>query len=63
MPLTKRPAIHVSIEATFASDIQEAVGRRTLDRLLESWRTQVEFSHKRNKITITHGKPKGETVH
>ena len=47
--------IHASIiiEATFGSDIQRNVAIRTLARVLEAWKANVESSHKNNKITIS----------
>jgi acetyl-CoA carboxylase carboxyltransferase component len=59
MPITKRPPVHISIEATFGSEIQQSVGTRTLRILLESWKANIEASHKKNIITIIHGKSKG----
>ena len=43
----------VTIQAVFASHILREV---TLDKILTAWKGTVENSHKKNKITITHGK-------
>jgi hypothetical protein len=51
----------VTIQAVFASDIQRDVAMRVLAELLEAWKANVESSHKRNIITITHGKAQGIT--
>jgi hypothetical protein len=44
----------VTIEATFASDIQRDVSLRVLVEFLEAWRTNVGSAHRRNKITIAY---------
>jgi len=51
----------VTIQAVFASHIQREAAIRTLDKILTAWKGTVENSHKKNKITITHGKAQGIT--
>jgi hypothetical protein len=43
----------VTIKGTFGSHIQRDVAMRTLKKVLEAWRANVESSHKKNKLTIT----------
>jgi hypothetical protein len=55
-PTTNTLHRSVIIEAAFASDIQHDVAMRVLGELLEAWKANVESSHKRNIITIAHGR-------
>lgn len=43
----------VDIEAVFGSEIQRDVAMKVLGELLAAWKSSVESSHTRNKVTIT----------
>ena len=51
--------VTVKIEVAFDTDIQHDVSMRVLHEFLSAWKTNVEASHKKNRVTITYADETG----